>query len=176
MADLPQMTFGHIGLNVIEMDPMIEFYTTVLGFTVTDRGKSSRGSDLAFLSRDPDEHHQIALAEGRPPDNVSTVNQISFRVERFDQVRAMYERLKAANALGITPIDHGMALSVYFPDPEGNRLEVYWTTPWYIQQPHAKPLDMEQSDDEILAACRAKCEADPTFRTMDDWKAAFARS
>jgi len=176
MADLPQMTFGHIGLNVTEMEPMIEFYTTVMGFTVTDRGKSSRGSELAFLSRDPDEHHQIALAEGRPPDNASTVNQISFRVERFDQVRAMYERLKAANTPGITPIDHGMALSVYFPDPEGNRLEVYWTTPWYIQQPHAKPLDFGQSDDEILAACRAKCEADPTFRTMEDWKAAFARS
>lgn len=176
MADLPEMTFGHIGLNVVEMDPMVEFYTTVMGFTVTDRGKSSRGSELAFLSRDPEEHHQIALAEGRPPDNVSTVNQISFRVERFDQVRAMYERLKAANTPDITPIDHGMALSVYFPDPEGNRLEVYWTTPWYIRQPHAKPMDMAKSDDEIIAACRAKCEADPTFRPLDDWKAAFAGS
>jgi catechol 2,3-dioxygenase len=175
MVDLPQMTFGHIGLNVTDMDPMVDFYTGVMGFTVTDRGKSSRGGELTFLSRDPEEHHQIVLAEGRPPDNVSTVNQMSFRVERFEQVRAMYDRLREAGVEGIAPIDHGAALSVYFPDPEGNRLEVYWATPWYIRQPHARPIDFGKSDDEILGACEEKCKADPSFRPMDEWKAAFAR-
>ena len=58
MADLPQMTFCHIGLNVTEMDPMVEFYTGILGFTVTDSGRGSRGGELAFLSRDPEEPHQ----------------------------------------------------------------------------------------------------------------------
>jgi len=174
MAALPEMTFGHIGLNVTEMDPMVAFYTGVMGFTVTDRGRGGRGGELAFLSRDPEEHHQIVLAEGRPPDNVSTVNQISFRVERFDQVRAMYDRISEAGVPNIAPIDHGAALSVYFPDPEGNRLEVYWATPWYIRQPHAQPIDFEKSDAEILKSCEEKCTSDPSYQPMDDWKAAFA--
>lgn len=174
MAALPEMTFGHIGLNVTEMEPMVKFYTEVMGFAVTDRGRGSRGGELCFLSKDAEEHHQIVLAEGRPPGNVSTVNQISFRVERFDQVRAMYERISAAGVPDIAPIDHGAALSVYFPDPEGNRLEVYWATPWYIRQPHARPIDFARSDEEILRACQQKCEADPTFQPIEAWKAEFA--
>lgn len=174
MTTLPQMTFGHIGLNVTEMDPMVAFYTRIMGFRVTDRGRGSRGGELAFLSRDPEEHHQIVLAEGRPPGNVSTVNQMSFRVEHFSEVRAMYDRLVAAGVEGIAPIDHGAALSVYFPDPEGNRVEVYWATPWYIRQPHARPIDFTTSDEQILGACEAKCRADPTFQPMEDWKKGFA--
>lgn len=173
MSDIPDMKFGHLGINVTEMQPMVDFYTKVLGFTVTDRGRGSRGGELAFLSRDPDEHHQIVLAEGKPPEAMSTVNQISFRVEEFSQVRAMYERVTAAGVKNIAPVDHGAALSVYFPDPEGNRFEVYWTTPHYIEQPHAKPIDFALSDEEILRVCEEKCKADPTYRPMDEWKSNF---
>jgi catechol 2,3-dioxygenase len=176
MGNLPEMTFGHIGLNVTAMDPMVAFYTEIMGFSVTDRGHGSRGGELAFLSRNPEEHHQIVLAEGRPVDNVSTVNQMSFRVTNFGDVRAMYERLVKAGVKGIAPIDHGAALSVYFPDPEGNRVEVYWATPWYIRQPHAKPIDFSKSDAEILGACEAKCRADPSFQPMDEWKKEFAKA
>lgn len=173
MSDLPEMKFGHIGINVTEMQPMVDFYTKVLGFTVTDRGRSSRGGELAFLSRDPNEHHQIVLADGKPADTMSTVNQMSFRVEKFSQVRDMYDRISEAGVKPIAPIDHGAALSVYFPDPEGNRFEVYWPTPHYIEQPHAKPIDFGLSDDEILQANTAKCKADPTYQPMDEWKSKF---
>ena len=37
MSDLPEMKFGHLGINVTEMQPMVDFYTKVLGFTLTDR-------------------------------------------------------------------------------------------------------------------------------------------
>ena len=50
---------------------MQDFYTRVLGFTVTDGGEleTAEGSmTIVFLSRDPREHHQIVLASGRPAD------------------------------------------------------------------------------------------------------------
>ena len=175
MSDLPEMKFGHLGINVTEMQPMVDFYTKVLGFTVTDRGRSSRGGELAFLSRDPNEHHQIVLADGKPADTMSTVNQMSFRVEEFSEVRTMYERVIEAGVKNVAPIDHGAALSVYFPDPEGNRFEVYWATPHYIEQPHAKPIDFSLSDEEILSTCEAKCKADPTYQPMDEWKSKFGK-
>jgi catechol 2,3-dioxygenase len=173
MPDVPEMTFGHIGIDVTEVQPMVDFYTKVLGFTVTDRGTSSRGTELAFLSRNPEEHHQIVLAEGKSPENPPTVNQMSFRVKNFSDVRDVYDRVTAAGVQAVAPIDHGAALSVYFPDPEGNRFEVYWPTPWYIEQPHAKPIDFSKSDDEIIAACEEKCKADPTYQLMDEWKSKF---
>ena len=32
MANLPEMSFGHIGINVTNMEPMVKFYTEILGF------------------------------------------------------------------------------------------------------------------------------------------------
>ena len=63
----PQLTFSHLGIFVRDLAAMADFYTTRLGFTVTDRG-ALPGVDLVFLSRDPDEHHQIVLASGRPAE------------------------------------------------------------------------------------------------------------
>lgn len=44
---------------------------------------------LVFLSRDPNEHHQLVLASGRPaesnPPGFNVINQISLRVPDLDQ-------------------------------------------------------------------------------------------
>ena len=152
---------------------MTRFYTEVLDFRISDQGEGRHGR-LVFLSRDPEEHHQIVLGSGRDADSMSTVNQLSLRAETLADVRAAHDRAVAAGVADIRPIDHGIALSAYFPDPEDNRIEVYYTTPWYILQPHAQPLDFALSDAEILRNCEAKCRADPSFRPMEEWKAAFA--
>ena len=41
------------------------------------------------------------------------------------------------------PVTHGNALSVYFLDPEGNRVELLIDTPWYVPQPHRLVVDIE---------------------------------
>src|SRR5207249_954482 len=67
MTTLPTVSFSHFGLYVTDLPRMEDFYARVLGLLVSDRGKLPGGSDLVFLSRDPDEHHQLVLATGRPP-------------------------------------------------------------------------------------------------------------
>ena len=38
-------------------------------------------------------------------------------------------------------MNHGNAWSVYFRDPEGNRIEIFCDTEWYIEQPCVEDLD-----------------------------------
>jgi catechol 2,3-dioxygenase-like lactoylglutathione lyase family enzyme len=129
MDQLPQMAFSHIGLYVTEMEGMVSFYTGVLGFSVTDRARI-RESDVVFLSRSPDEHHQIVLVPGRAPHGPSTVNQISFRVVSLAELRRVHATLVWRGVAGLEPTNHGGSWSVYFSDPEGNRIELLPQTPW----------------------------------------------
>jgi catechol 2,3-dioxygenase-like lactoylglutathione lyase family enzyme len=172
MAKFPNVALRHVGMYVTDMDRIVDFYVSILGFTVTDRAPYD-GGEIAFLSRDPNEHHEIVLATGRPAGSFCTVNQISFRAESFADVRATYELVTAAKVERIDPIDHGNALSVYFWDPDDNRLEVYLPTPWYVAQPNRTFLDFSLSDEEIFAANEQACRADPTFRPLAEWQADF---
>ena len=61
----PNLKFAHMGLVVSDIEVMTRFYVDVLGFTVTDRGVFG-AMDVVFMSRDPEEHHQIVLTTGRP--------------------------------------------------------------------------------------------------------------
>lgn len=175
MVGLGEMTFGHVGRKGTRMEPMVEFYTKLLGFKTTDRGYGGggKGPELVFLSRDPEEHHQIVLASTRPAGVPSTINQISFRVKALSMVRAAYDKAVGAGIEGIEPIDHGNALSVYFPDPEGNRIEVYMALPWYVSQPHRDLLNFDLSDEEVLANNKEKCLRDPSFLPVEEWQAKF---
>ena len=126
--------FSHVGIYVRDIAKMEDFYRRVMGFIVTDRGSldTPRGRvGLVFLSRDPNEHHQLVLATGRPEHlDFNLVNQMSFKVPGLTYLRAMYPQLKAEKDVAeILPATHGNAISIYFRDPEGNRIECFFDTP-----------------------------------------------
>jgi catechol 2,3-dioxygenase len=139
---------------------------------VTDRGHSSRGFDIAFLSRDPIEHHQIAIATGRPKDAVhTTVNQISFRVPGLEELRQYYAMLVQEKVEKLDPRNHGNAWSIYFADPEGNRVELYCSSPWHVSQPFGEPLDLTEPPSAIRAKTETMVKQDPTCMPMEAWVA-----
>jgi catechol 2,3-dioxygenase-like lactoylglutathione lyase family enzyme len=176
---VPEFAFSHMGIFVADIARMEDFYTRVMGFTVTDRGdlETPRGTvALVFLSRDPKEHHQIVLASGKP-ENVpfNPINQISFRMADFAGLREMHRRLAAEKVRELHPVSHGNALSVYFPDPEGNRIELFVDTPWYVQQPLRIPMDMRLDDAELWSWAEAEARKQPGFTPVADWRAEMAR-
>src|SRR5690606_450651 len=137
-APAVNLKFSHMRLSVKNLSAMEEFYTNVLGFTVTDRGHAG-GMQLVFLSRDPLDHHQIVLATGRPPElpaNTAnpqfgpSINQISFKLGGLSDLRDIHTRLLAAGGKNIFPANHGIAWSIYAHDPEGNNLEFFVDTDW----------------------------------------------
>jgi catechol-2,3-dioxygenase len=160
-----------MGMFVADAARMEDFYTRVLGFAVTDRGNLGP-TTIVFLSRDPREHHQIILASGRPDaGGFNPINQISFRMAEFAGLREMHRRLAAENVRELKPVSHGNALSVYFLDPEGNRLEMFVDTPWYCRQPVRVPMDMQLTDEKLWAWAEAEARKQPDFMPVNTWRA-----
>lgn len=152
MSGRPKLSFSHVGVFVTDLDKMVDFYTRVLGLVVSDRNEMKDGREIAFLTLDPREHHQVAFATGRPADLAyNMIQQLSFRAESLSSLRDMYVALKRELIVELGPISHGNAISAYFRDPEGNRLEVFIDTKWHVPQPCAEPLDLMKSDDEIMS-------------------------
>jgi catechol 2,3-dioxygenase-like lactoylglutathione lyase family enzyme len=171
MTDLPKWELSHIGLFVTDMERMRDFYTRFLGFKVMDTGSlRKKGPRLTFLSKNPRDHHQVVLVEGREKGTPSTINQITFRVASIKEVRKMHDLAVANRVEGVDPVDHGNAWSVYFLDPEGNRIEFFCDTPWYVEQPHRVALDFSLSDREIAESTRRRIARDPTTQPFGEWR------
>jgi catechol 2,3-dioxygenase len=142
---------SHLGIFVNDLELMERFYTEVFGLAVTDRGVGKVfNNKLVFLSGNPEQHHQLVLSTGRGANTPSTVMQMSFMVDTLDHLRALRAAALAHGAENLFGLNHGNSWSVYFDDPECNRVEIYVDTPFHTPQPCGEPLDLELSDDAIL--------------------------
>ncbi len=152
---MPQITgLGHVGLFCNDLGTMRDFYTRVLGLTISDENLE-RG--ICFLSAAPEaEHHELALVRAKEPgQKTHNVQQVSFKVKSLADVRAFYHRLLDAGIKIDRTVTHGIACSVYFYDPEDNRIELYYTTPYQVRQPLGEPIDLDRPDDELLAFAKS---------------------
>lgn len=164
------LMFSHMGFYVHDIERMIRFYRDVMCFFETDRGLHGE-VELAFLSRDPSEHHQIVLTSGRPADlSFNVINQISLRVPDLATLREVRNRAMAdPDVAELSCATHGNSVSIYFRDPEGNRIEVFMDMPWYCEQPLREPIDLDQSDDAVMAAAETLARSRPKFRSRAQW-------
>lgn len=175
LAGRDALVFSHMGFFVRDLERMARFYKDVLCFTETDRGDLG-AVKLVFLSRDPAEHHQVVLASGRPEDlGFNLINQISFRVPDLATLRQVRDRAAAAEASELVCATHGNAVSIYFRDPEGSRIEIFLDMPWYCEQPLREPIDLDQSDAAVLAQAEALARSRPKFQPRAQWMAEMAR-
>lgn len=94
---------------------------------------------LAFLSYD-DEHHRVAIAHmphlSEPVRGAAGLEHVAFTFASLDDLFGQYERMAAK---GVTPywtINHGMTLSAYYRDPDGNQVETQFDS-----------MTMEQADE-----------------------------
>src|SRR5258705_13806479 len=141
---------GHVGLYVRDLERMVGFYRDVMGMQVT---KQNWRAGIVFLSSDPETvDHEIALMRGRPsPEDPHLIQQISMRVDTLDDLRDFHRRLRAEGYRIERVVNHASAIGCYFFDPEGNCAEVFWVTERDSWVPVSIPIDLEQSDDAILA-------------------------
>ena len=170
--------FSHMGLVVKDIEMMEDFYTRVVGFKRTDGGRTGQGVTMIFMTLDPREHHQVFLVEGRP-DNLPTntiipgggavLHHMAFRVESLADLQRMYRRMSAESDRKIMTGSHGVCWTMYTTDPEGNAIEFFADSPWYIHQPFLKPMDFNRDTDELMAETEAMCRAAPGFKSYDQF-------
>jgi catechol 2,3-dioxygenase-like lactoylglutathione lyase family enzyme len=178
----PRISFSHFGINCFDLAKMEKFYTEVIGFVVTDHGDIPRiGEQIRFLTLDPRDHHQLILCSGRTEGDIvsgsfagggagSAINQLSFRVADLDELRKMRDRLAAVGRNDGTPLNHGNAWAMYIRDIEGNPMEFFTDSPWYVPQPFGEPLDLDKSNEEILAETEKLCRTHAGFEPVEVWR------
>ena len=181
-----KLTLSHLGIGCFDLPKMEDFYTRVLGMTVSDRGEIPGGlATLVFLTTDPSEHHQLVLCSGRTEGTVlegpvpggsfgSTIFQLTFRLDDLPTLRRVQQRLAAEGNTNIVPLNHGNSWSIYTRDPEGNALEFVVDSPWFVHQPKGEYLDLSLDDDEILRQTEALCRASDEWKPYAEWRAEVA--
>ncbi len=166
-----RLEVAHAVLYVHDVDGMIEFYSDVLGFEVTDRGPLGP-DEIVFMSQNAKDHHQVAFITGRDkPDSSNSVHHIAFRsAGTLDDLKAVKKSLETdVRVTQIMPLCHGNAWSVYFRDPEFNGVEVFIDTPWHVRQPQGELLDLDKSNDEIVEWTLQHFSTEPEFGPIDDF-------
>ena len=152
-----QLRWSHAFVHVGSMETMLDFYTDVLGFEITDQGEVN-GRRATFLSQVETDHHQLAFMESDRAEHEGKANRVAhfaFRVADLDDVKALHGRLRADDRVKrISPVTHGNAWSLYFDDPEGNGIEVFCDSPWHVRQPQGGAWDPAASQQEIHRATR----------------------
>ena len=147
----PAARLGHVNLKVADMQRALAFYCDILGFRIR---RYRPGGRLAFLGAGESSFDLALLAladqEGSPPlANMTGLDHIAIRYpSRRDLARA-YQHILACKVSPIEASDHGIAESIYFIDPDGNQVEIYWERPpefWFAEdgqiRSQVKPLDL----------------------------------
>jgi catechol 2,3-dioxygenase-like lactoylglutathione lyase family enzyme len=141
-------SLGHVGVYVRDIERSKEFYRDILGLTVSDVSPDS-GSVFMTAQDRAVEHHELLLVPGREDGKV--VQQISFRCSSIADLKEFHRLLLERCVPIVRTVSHGNAVGVYFLDPDGNQVEIYWPTGIDWPQPFGKPVDLNASDESILA-------------------------
>src|SRR6267143_1969096 len=102
--------------------------------------------------------------------DVPKMQQVSFNVGTLAQVQKAFCKVRDAGCEGIRPICHGNAWSVYFQDPEGNQIEMFCDTPWYVPQPLGFKIDLDKGEDELFRETAAYCRDREGFKPIEEWR------
>ena len=152
-AVLPQM-LSHAAFISRDTAATVEFFTKVLGMefvaAVLNDQIPSTGEVVPYF------HSFFRMADGStiayfeapdlppipdpPHPAYDTFRHFAMEVSTVGQVDAWHARLVAHDVEVLGPVDHGIMYSIYFHDPDGNRLEIATPTDdrWNDDAPEAR--------------------------------------
>lgn len=163
---MPPSKLAHVVYMTRRYDQMLDWYQKVFQATVQYQNPA-----FAFLTYD-DEHHRFAFANMSvlTPDSVETdanatvgVNHVGYTYSSLAELLETYERLKDLDITPYWQVHHGLTLSMYYRDPDGNRMEFQVDCCANAQEAHAfmhsevfarNPIGVGVSFDSLLEKYR----------------------
>ena len=119
---IPPAKFAHVVLRTKRLGELVAWYEVVLGARVV-----MRNDFIAFLTYD-DEHHRLALVQDARfadrPENAVGLEHFAYTYPSLGALLQTYKRLAAKGIRPVFPVNHGPTTSLYYADPEGNRIEL----------------------------------------------------
>jgi catechol 2,3-dioxygenase-like lactoylglutathione lyase family enzyme len=114
---------GHVGLYCRDLQRMVDFYTRVLGFKVSDVNEKG----MTFLRFGADHHSFVLAPASETPSGATVLQQIAMEVADLDALKRMraYLTKQGVKASAIKHEGPGSDYTFDFDDPEGNRLQFY---------------------------------------------------
>lgn len=114
--------FGHVVLRTTDLPRLRDWYLMVLQARI-----AYRNEQVSFLTYD-EEHHRVGIVQ-LPGLATSTapspgLEHASFTYAGLGELLATYRRLKAAGIEPFWTINHGPTISMYYRDPDGNKVEL----------------------------------------------------
>ena len=141
------VSLDHVNIFVRNAERSHKWYTDVFGLHTQDTMTFPGTGQLraAFLSCDRNHAHDIALFEvgedaPGPQKKGVGLNHVAWRMGSLEDLAEMYHRLKAKD-VPVSVSDHTVSIGIYFSDPDGNGLEVYYEQPrseWQRERPFSE--------------------------------------
>lgn len=121
------MKIGHVHLKIRDLEKSVAFYRRYFDMKITEQIADT----FVFLSAGA-MHHELALQE--VGSNAVTPNRhdvglyhVAFEVPDKKTLVETYQKLQK-DGVNVYPVDHRISWALYFSDPDGNGIEVYWDT------------------------------------------------
>ncbi|MCY4058770.1 MAG: VOC family protein [Gammaproteobacteria bacterium] len=121
---------GHLVVKVRDLERAEDFYTRILGLTVT----AKFDGHAVFMSANTELSHELLILpfdddEPGSEEKGQRLVHMAWQMESFEDLKTLHQLLKD-NDIEIVRIgDHGLSLGVYFCDPDENELEAYYELP-----------------------------------------------
>jgi catechol-2,3-dioxygenase len=123
---------GHVLLRVKDEELSKRFYRDVLGFQIAEQDPEHGGVFMTlgdgFHLIDISQHPAPADAR-RPERGELGLVHVAFKVASYPALRDAYAHLQQHGVEILRAVDHVCQRSVYFNDPDGNGLEIYYEMP-----------------------------------------------
>ena len=121
---LPRPGFHHVTLKTTRKEEMIAWYRLVVGLEPNWNGEQG-----AWMSNDRANHRMALLvtpAIREDPDKLTHagLHHTAYEFETVGDPLENFARLREEGVVPHITLDHGMTLSLYYADPDGNSVEL----------------------------------------------------